>query len=368
MTFQSVLFVGLVTGSSIIGAVAGMHQEAIRERAADVINGVSSSIPGRIFPIAQPNPVDAMTNVPAHSLAPPNNTGEKEPFQVSSLQKVASSVPPTPIVSKIAADDPFTLAVEAKFQPTTAPIHKPDVPDKLATDSIEIMKSAAKKRRVSEPSQLDVILSAMPSGQNKKTMSDSEKKQTEAIGATRPPAASAKKVAALSMPTGGSPALVRPVARPGQQEKKQERPAFSAKHYHNLRYHMSGHKKKKSKIACVAELQLIASYTQVYFDNGSSLLDDRGASAARQVAAKMQSCPEAKVSIIGFTDPGGTKDVNQRISWSRANSVFRSIKEAGFAMGNIEVSSHMEDHPDYCVHFEGIDRRVVFDVRELPQD
>lgn len=272
-----------------------------------------------------------------------------------------------PKVSKIAtleSDRHPDLYDPLPIEFSKSPVH---VAELGAVDPLELMKSAAQQRDLAKPSQLDLILSAMPPAQKDKIMTEvvvenAAQSSTEALSVDK-----VEKVAAANVPDISSEANLRPVARPETQKKSEERPSFSAKHYHNLRYHLSGHKKKKSKIACIAELQLIASYTQVYFDKGSSRLDDRGASAARQIAAKAQSCPEAQVSIIGFTDPGGAKEVNQRISWSRANSVFRSIQDAGFSMQSIEVSSHMEDHPDYCVHFEGIDRRVVFDVREKPK-
>lgn len=137
---------------------------------------------------------------------------------------------------------------------------------------------------------------------------------------------------------------------------------FSTQHFRKLLSHSHAH--KPAQTACVAELQLIAARTQIYFDTGSSSLDNRAVSAARLIAAKVQSCPEAQVSILGFTDPIGSKELNLKISWKRANSVFRTIEDAGFSMSNIEVSSHMEDHPDECLHYEGVDRRVIFSVRE----
>lgn len=137
---------------------------------------------------------------------------------------------------------------------------------------------------------------------------------------------------------------------------------FSTRHFRKLLTH--AHATRPATTACVAELQLIAARTQIYFDTGSSSLDARGVSAARLIAAKVQSCPQAQISILGFTDPSGSKDVNLKISWKRANSVFRLIRDAGFSMSNIEVSSHMEDHPDECLHYEGVDRRVIFSVRE----
>lgn len=117
-----------------------------------------------------------------------------------------------------------------------------------------------------------------------------------------------------------------------------------------------------SAIPCVAELQLMVQRTHIYFDIGSYRVDTRGKSSARLIAARAQACPEARVNIIGFTDPGGPDDLNLLLSWQRVNNVLAAIKLAGFDTDRMEVQSHMEEHPEGCVHFEGIDRRVIFEV------
>ncbi|MEM9577424.1 MAG: OmpA family protein [Pseudomonadota bacterium] len=366
MTFRSVVVVGLLAGSSIVGALAGIYQEAIREKAAEYLQDAPRSDLIAAFQGAEPNPVDAMTDAPMRRLASPQNLVRPAPLDITSVTHVSWTTPPPPKISKIETPGPSITMVQAKVRPAETATADPDTADAelVVANSIDVMKSAAKERQISKPSQLDLILSAMPQGDKVAIMSDAAPQERDAPTVQT---SDVQEVAAVDTVETAAPTSSNPVAHAPQQENVRTRPAFSAKHYHNLRYHMGGYKKKKSEIACVAELQLIASYTQVYFDTGSSKVDNRGASAARQIAAKMQSCPEAQVSIIGFTDPGGSKELNQRISWNRANSVFRSIKQAGFAMGNIEVSSHMEDHPDYCVHFEGIDRRVVFEVQEKPK-
>ena len=148
-------------------------------------------------------------------------------------------------------------------------------------------------------------------------------------------------------------------AKPTSLEKA--KPDFSASHFHRLRYHKH---EKPSEIACVAELQLMASRAHVYFDSGSAKLDNRGRSAARLITAKAQSCPDAQLKIVGFTDPGGSVELNKKLSWQRANSVYKTLKETGFDLSGVVVESHMENHPEWCGHYEGIDRRVIFEVKD----
>lgn len=164
------------------------------------------------------------------------------------------------------------------------------------------------------------------------------------------------------------PAKLRPQTRPTQTAIPAAHPAtppdFSAKHFHDLR---NMFRPAPSEIACVAELQLIAARTQIYFDSGSASVDSRGKSAARLIAARAQSCPEAELKIIGLTDPGGSVEMNKELSWKRANSVFKIMASAGFDLQRVQVDSHMEDHSEFCVHYEGIDRRVVFEVAEATE-
>jgi len=246
-----------------------------------------------------------------------------------------------------------------------------------AIDAIEMMKAvAAETRRMSqEKSQLDVILATLETSQKTLKIRPPKKIGPDSLAqAVRPLPAAAQRTAPGPAQTS-TLAAIRPTARPTAQPVARPMarpvaklspssgvPPFSAQHFHRLRFH--GHH-TPSDIACVEELRLMASRIQIYFNSGSAAVDARGASAARLIAAKAQSCTEAQIGIIGFTDPGGSIEINQKLSWQRANAVFRSIQNAGFMTERIEVSSHMEDHPEECLHYEGIDRRVVFDVREV---
>lgn len=248
----------------------------------------------------------------------------------------------------------------------TAAAHAPEEPGMYTVEAIEMMKAAAETTKGPTQSQLDVILAAMKSApppiERKTVLAPVEKPLVSAIPdvVARPLPVVARLNAQKAQIR---PAIFsqRPMSRPLSAPPKRKRHDFDAQHYHYLRHHARA---LPSNIACVAELQLIAERAMIYFDAGSSRVNGPGTSAARLVAAKAQSCPEAEVSIIGFTDPGGSADLNLKLSWQRANAVFRSIEEAGFSTKGIMVSSHMEDHPEECLHYEGVDRRVIFAVQE----
>ena len=222
--------------------------------------------------------------------------------------------------------------------------------------AVEMMKAAARDTEGPQQSQLDVILAVMQGGP--KTV---EANTNSALAAAIRPLPEIARVNQAVPEVRVASFKKRPVARPGAPSFSDKRPKYSAQHFHNLRFHGQ---QTTSQIACVAELQLIADRAQVYFASASSVVNNAGISAARLIAAKAQSCPEAEVQIIGFTDPGGSKEMNLKLSWQRANAIYRTIQETGFAMDGIRVSSHMEDHPDECLHYDGVDRRVLFSVSE----
>ncbi|MGH1367947.1 MAG: OmpA family protein [Maritimibacter sp.] len=118
--------------------------------------------------------------------------------------------------------------------------------------------------------------------------------------------------------------------------------------------------------SCVAELKTIASRTRVYFGTSTAAVPADAKSAIYQMAALAQRCPEANIVIDGFTDPKGDVNENLLLSWKRANNVLATIRDAGFATGQFSTHSHMDNHPDYCLHYDVVDRRVEFVVTQNP--
>lgn len=119
--------------------------------------------------------------------------------------------------------------------------------------------------------------------------------------------------------------------------------------------------------ACVAELQTIAGRTRIYFDSGATTVAPRDRASIYQMGALAQRCPEAQIIIDGFTDPKGDPNENLLLSWKRANNVLGVIREAGFDTMQFTTHSHMDNHPDYCIHYDVVDRRVEFVVQQNPK-
>lgn len=118
--------------------------------------------------------------------------------------------------------------------------------------------------------------------------------------------------------------------------------------------------------ACVAELQTIAGRTRVYFGTSASAVPLDAKPAIYQMAALAQRCPEAQIVIDGFTDPKGDPNENLLLSWKRANNVLAVMKQAGFDTSQFTTHSHMDEHPEYCIHYDVVDRRVEFVVTQNP--
>lgn len=119
--------------------------------------------------------------------------------------------------------------------------------------------------------------------------------------------------------------------------------------------------------ACVADLQLIAERARITFSAGSTLVTSEGRDRALVMAALAEACPQAHVTILGFTDPSGTEELNLRISTERAENVLNLIRANGYALDRIVARSHVLDHINgaTCPHFDVVDRRVEFIVTPI---
>lgn len=125
-------------------------------------------------------------------------------------------------------------------------------------------------------------------------------------------------------------------------------------------------KKSVKAPACVKVLKTLAARTRIYFDSASATLDARGWEATKALATLAQTCDSARITITGFSDPSGNSAANLTLSWQRSKGVLNAISQMGFDASQFTAVSHMEDHPEHCVHFDAVDRRVEFKVSHVP--
>ncbi|CUH78266.1 OmpA family protein [Tropicibacter naphthalenivorans] len=174
---------------------------------------------------------------------------------------------------------------------------------------------------------------------------------------------------ALDLPEPIVVATADPVAEPLIAAAAEPTPAPVAQPIaepeHDDHAHMDMPMPDPTLTPCVAELQTIADRSRIYFGPNSTELTPLATSVALQMAAAVQSCPEAKITLMGFADPLGSTESNRLVSLRRAQAVVAVIKAAGFETETFNTVSHLtEDHPDFCQHYDVIDRRVEFVVTD----
>ena len=116
---------------------------------------------------------------------------------------------------------------------------------------------------------------------------------------------------------------------------------------------------------CVDVLKAVAERTPVYFGPASAELDQRGLEASFALASMARTCPEAQVTIVGYSDPSGDPAVNLALSWKRSNAVMDAIRSAGFDVTRFQTTSHLQDNPGPHRLYDVVDRRVEFTVRHV---
>lgn len=125
---------------------------------------------------------------------------------------------------------------------------------------------------------------------------------------------------------------------------------------------------RASPHACVRDLANVASRTRLYFGAGQTGLSFEARAQALIVARLAKDCPQASISVVGFTDPSGDPDVNLQISWDRANSVLSMLRANGHPIDRFSAHSHNAVHGPDCKHYDVVDRRVEFEIFETPQE
>jgi chemotaxis protein MotB len=64
---------------------------------------------------------------------------------------------------------------------------------------------------------------------------------------------------------------------------------------------------------------------QLLFGTGSSVIDQKGVEAIKQLASVLNNNPETDIAVEGHTDNTGTADINWQLSLDRANSVVKIL-------------------------------------------
>ena len=86
-------------------------------------------------------------------------------------------------------------------------------------------------------------------------------------------------------------------------------------------------------------------YDRIGFDTGSASLTPQSNEQLRNVAAILQEYPSANVKIAGHTDSQGNETANMALSRARAESVAKTLTEAGVAPERVHVEGFGSQKP-----------------------
>lgn len=98
-----------------------------------------------------------------------------------------------------------------------------------------------------------------------------------------------------------------------------------------------------SNVVSFAELDDLIR--NVYFDFDASNLRGKSSSELQKIASKMLQNPDLKLEILGHTDSFGSTNYNQRLSESRAQTVYDFLIDSGIDSERLQVNGFSELKP-----------------------
>jgi outer membrane protein OmpA-like peptidoglycan-associated protein len=83
----------------------------------------------------------------------------------------------------------------------------------------------------------------------------------------------------------------------------------------------------------------------LYFQTGASLPDQTSMDLLSEIVQVINTWPEPQVSIIGHTDTMGDRNINNRLSLARAETVRNLLIDAGVPTGIMIIRAHGQNDP-----------------------
>ncbi len=129
----------------------------------------------------------------------------------------------------------------------------------------------------------------------------------------------------------------------------------------------AGQAETREALAQTGEYELKHEAT-VYFASGSATITADGRRALDDLAAKAQTVDGYVISVLGYADPSGNAEANQRLSEQRAQNVINYLKQrpgiqpgrvlAASAMGEVTLSG-ADDNPANYTSARRVTARVL---------
>lgn len=86
--------------------------------------------------------------------------------------------------------------------------------------------------------------------------------------------------------------------------------------------------------------QISASEDSIYFDLGSSSIDETAFQVIQRHLAKLRSAPDLQITVIAHTDDLGSASMELAAGQQRLDAVRKRLKESKIAPGRIHTENH----------------------------
>lgn len=86
--------------------------------------------------------------------------------------------------------------------------------------------------------------------------------------------------------------------------------------------------------------QISASEESIYFDLGSSSIDETAFQVIQRHVAKLRSAPDLKITVIAHTDDLGSASMELATGQQRLDAVRKRLEESRIAPGRIHTENH----------------------------
>ena len=118
---------------------------------------------------------------------------------------------------------------------------------------------------------------------------------------------------------------------------------------------------------CRKELADFSARNSILFQSGRATMTDESVAALGELAADLNRCPEAAVSVEGHTDADGPEDLNLALSVARAEAVVAELVALGVAEERLYAVGYGESLPvasNDTAKGKQANRRIVFNIAD----
>jgi outer membrane protein OmpA-like peptidoglycan-associated protein len=87
------------------------------------------------------------------------------------------------------------------------------------------------------------------------------------------------------------------------------------------------------------------SFDRVYFETGKATLTKESMQQLRNIALLLQSYPQTRIKLGGYTDSVGSYQMNRQLSEARARTAWAALVELGVSPARLEARGYGSNYP-----------------------